>query len=535
MSRSKISSLWLVTREYAGIAEAGGVKNVACSLAEGLARAGVAVTAFIPRYGCVAAEGKRLFTASIAAGGEIHTVGFSLLLRDGVDIVFVDSPIFLEKFAVYVYTDEEATHIPGAVRGKGHFDVDMMNILFQRSVLEYALRQGSAPDIVHCQDAHTASLPAIARTDSRFADVFRQSGFVVTIHNAGPGYRQTIQGLDQAMRVTGLSREAIAPAMFDGRFEPFLLAAAYARLSTVSPWYAAELTSDEGNANSDGLAGEFRRRGVEIDGITNGIDYARYDPRDPSVSLLPFGFDPASGEFGGKYLCRSAFLEGLDSLSPDSGVALFGSIDPDPHAVFFSYHGRVAWQKGIDVLERAAKSVLDALPHARFLILGQGDPMLETLLIRMASRYSGRFAYLRGYERSLARMAVAVSDFIVLPSAFEPCGLEDFIAQIYGTIPVAHAVGGLRKIRDGENGYLYFAGGTDDDATVLSRLLAKLGSRVVESGGVGCASVGDYARLIEAGAREVREAYSWERIIDARYMPLYENVLSSLDTFSSFV
>ncbi|HNY20802.1 MAG TPA: glycogen/starch synthase, partial [Treponemataceae bacterium] len=100
MSQSKIRSLWLVTREYAGIAEAGGVKNVACSLAEGLARTGVAVTAFIPRYGCVTAEGKRLFTVSVAAAGEIHTVGFSLYRRDGVDIVFVDSPIFLEKYAV---------------------------------------------------------------------------------------------------------------------------------------------------------------------------------------------------------------------------------------------------------------------------------------------------------------------------------------------------------------------------------------------------------------------------------------------------
>jgi len=535
LSQSKIRSLWLVTREYAGIAEAGGVKNVACSLAEGLARTGVAVTAFIPRYGCVTAEGKRLFTVSVAAAGEIHTVGFSLYRRDGVDIVFVDSPIFLEKYAVYVYTDEECTHIPGAVRGKGHFDVDMMNILFQRSVLEYALRQGTAPDIVHCQDAHTASLPAIARVDPRFADAFRQTGFVVTVHNAGPGYRQTIQGLDQAMRITGLSREAMAPAMFDGRFEPFLLAAAYARLSTVSPQYATELTSDEGNANSDGLAGEFHRRGVEIDGITNGIDYARYDPRDTSISLLPFEFDPASGDLAGKYRCRSGFLEGLESLSPDSGIVRFGSLDPDPHAVFFSYHGRVAWQKGIDVLERAAKDVLDALPSARFLILGQGDPVLETLLIRMASRYSGRFVYLRGYERSLARMAVAVSDFIVLPSAFEPCGLEDFIAQIFGTIPVAHAVGGLRKIRDGDNGYLYASVAGEDDSAILSRLLVKLGGRVVDSGGVGCASVPGYARLIEAAAREVRETYSWKRIIDMRYLPLYENVLASLDTFSSFV
>ena len=115
----------------------------------------------------------------------------------------------------------------------------------------------------------------------------------------------------------------------------------------------------------------------------------------------------------------------------------------------FPIMGVLPGKKGLDVLAKSAQLVLDHVPEARFVVLGQGDPVLESNLVRMSMRYNGRFVFLGGYERSLARMAVATSDFLVLPSMFEPCGLEDYIGQIYGTIPVAHAVGGLKKIENG--------------------------------------------------------------------------------------
>ncbi|HRR02958.1 MAG TPA: glycogen/starch synthase, partial [Treponemataceae bacterium] len=97
-------SVWLVTREYAGIAEAGGVKNVACSLAEGLARNGVSVTVFIPRYGCVRQSGNHEFTTTVTVLGVEHRVAFLSAALHGISIVFIDSPIFFEKDEVYVYT-----------------------------------------------------------------------------------------------------------------------------------------------------------------------------------------------------------------------------------------------------------------------------------------------------------------------------------------------------------------------------------------------------------------------------------------------
>jgi starch synthase len=535
-----LKTIWLVTREYAGIAEAGGVKNVVCSLAEGLARAGLSVTVFMPRYGFSACEGERLFTAEIAIAGESYEVVFSALTIHGVTIILVDSPIFAEKHAVYVYTEAESLTIPGAQRGKGHFDVDVMNMLLQRAVLAYASHTATAPDVLHCQDAHTAILPALAKNDPDSAGLFSRTACVVTIHNAGAGYRQTIPGLTRAIHFTGLPPAVLERALFNGNVEPFLLAADYSTLTTVSPWYAKELTDSQFDHFSEGLSGEFQRRSIPVAGITNGIDYHRYDPRDIACSLLPFSFDPSRGDLAGKYRCRGDFVEWLSSSTEIPGITKFGTLTPGSDSVYFSYHGRIAWQKGLDVLEKSAHIVLDHLDGARFIILGQGDPVLEAMFVRLSQRYSGRLAYVRGYERTLAREAVAISDFIVLPSLFEPCGLEDFIAQIFGTIPVAHAVGGLRKIETGKTGFLYETEGDSHDAAVLARLLLDLAepivaaSRAVGDGfasssfGAGCAAVPEYASMIRHAAETVQTLSNWDSIIADQYLPLYRKIQSGL-------
>lgn len=518
-----VRDVWIVSREYAGIAEAGGVKNVACSLAEGLVRSGREVFAFVPRYGCVSLQGVPVHGCTIRVARQSYRVRFLEAALHGVRIVLVDAPIFSQKKAVYVYTGSEPRTVPGAVRGKGHADVDIMNVLFCRSVIEYARHAGKGPDVLHCQDAHTALLPPLIRSDGADGDLFRDSRMIVTIHNAGPGYRQTIAGLSRAALLTGMSEQLLSGAYVNGQVEPFLLAAPYAELTTVSPWYAEELVSQEHGYLTGELSAEFASRGISITGITNGIDADRYDPRDTSRSLLPYAFDPASGELTGKYLLRAEYGRFADAATQGADrLERFGSLDPSPHAVYYAYHGRIAWQKGLDVLEKAARIVLDQCPEARFAVLGQGDPVIESLLVRMAQQHPGRFMYVRGYERSLARMTVAMADFLVLPSFFEPCGLEDYIGQIFGTLPVAHAVGGLKKIRDGETGFLY-PGSTDvDDARVLARLLLDLSVPIVSSPSEGCAGVPRYLGMIRRAALYVREACNWDSIIAERYLPLYE-------------
>lgn len=516
--KSTISSVWLVTREYAGIAEAGGVKNVSCSLAEGLVRAGRAVTVFIPKYGFVKQESTFLGTVDIIVGTASYQVDFSECMLHGVRVVFIGSAIFFEKRAVYTYTDADVAEIPGAARGKGHFDVNEMNMVFQKAVCHFSEQTGSVPDIIHCQDAHTAFLPALAPHGT--------TGFIVTIHNAGPGYRQSIPGLSRAAALTGLDESVLSPGLLNGFVEPFLVAAGFSTLTTVSPWYAEELRSASFNGFTEGLSGEIERKNIPILGITNGIDWSRYNPSDIAVSLLPFPFDPASGDLEGKYATRDTFISMLPHLDETPDITCFGTIESAPDAVYYSYHGRIAWQKGLDVLEKAARVVLAHSDNARFIILGQGDPTLESLLIGMSVRYPGRFVYIRGYERSLARMAVAVSDFLVLPSAFEPCGLEDYIAQIFGTIPVAHAVGGLQKITNGKNGFLYGTHESNEPARLAS-LLLELAEPLANSRGKGMRSVSAYLEMIRFAARHVRDECNWDRIIRDSWIPLYEKTKHS--------
>ncbi len=302
--RPDIRSVWQVCREYAGIAEAGGVKNVVCSLAEGFARLGMKAAVFVPLYGFI--RGGNIESISfpgfaetaVRVGRDVLPVRFFELLRNNVRIVLVDCSVYLDKTAVYTYTAEDEKNIPGAVRGKGHCDSDIMNIVLQKAVVSYAQATETAPDVLLCQDAHTALLPAFIACDRNAAALFSETEKIVTIHNAGAGYHQQIADIGRAEFLSGLPRGVLERGSLNGAVEPFLVAAEYARLTTVSPWYAEELT-DPSDIHSGGLSAEFCRRGIGITGITNGIDYEKYNPENTEKSLLPAPFTHAQGVFEG--------------------------------------------------------------------------------------------------------------------------------------------------------------------------------------------------------------------------------------------
>lgn len=516
--------VYVVAREYAYIAEAGGVKNVTRSLAEGLSRAGSRVTVFLPRYGFIGVPCEPLFSVSIHILGTIHNVTFFRHDSNGVKVILVGASVYSGKHQVYVYTEEEEALIPGARRGSGHIDGDEMNALLQLAVIRFVLASGDRPDIVHCHDAHTALLPVIARENPEVSRYFAFSGFIVTIHNAGPGYRQSLPDSGYASRLTGLPAQLFSTAVVRGRIEPFLLAAEYAALTTVSPWYAEELLSPHFDSHTEGLSAEFRARGIIIRGITNGIDRLRYCPRDRALSLLPYTFNPAEDEIEGKYKCRDTLIDRLRARNLPAHITQFGHFTESSNFVLLCYQGRIAEQKGIKTLIEAASIALPADVGIYLIIMGQGDFILEKSLEQLAKSLPGHCVYLRGYDKALARLVVASSDFIVLPSEFEPCGLEDMIAQFFGTIPIARAVGGLLKILDGETGFLYGGDSSPNDPRELARTVLRLSSRFTETGGT--KSVGaPFRDIVRRAARAVAVNADWDRIIRDSYIPLYlENI-----------
>ena len=171
----------------------------------------------------------------------------------------------------------------------------------------------------------------------------------------------------------------------------------------------------------------------------------------------------------------------------------------------------------LDVLVKAAHSLLEKKLPVKFIFIGQGQPDLEKELLKLSLSFEGRCVFFRGYDRMLSRLCIASSDFVVLPSYFEPCGLEDFIAQIYGTLPVAHATGGLCKIIDDETGFLY----SPNKSEKLEEALYSLVKIKSSAGGT------IFNNMISYAAKYVKENYSWEKVA-LKYEELYKEILQNL-------
>ncbi|MBO5137288.1 MAG: glycogen/starch synthase [Spirochaetaceae bacterium] len=517
--------IWVVSREYAGIAEAGGVKNVACSLCECLAKNNIDVTLLIPRYGCTDFSKVKHYKPNIIppqliyVEGKNYTVFFDKAQINDVNIVFIVHQIFSDKRGVYTYTATDEALNKDNPRGIGFHDSLTMDVLFQKAVVCYGEIIGSGPDIVHCQDAATALIPAMATCYSKADSVFNATNFVVTIHNAGPGYHHEFNSVWQAESYTNLPRSVLEQCQNGNAVEPFLIASNYATMNTVSPWYAKELTNSFFTEETGGLANLFSDKGVTISGITNGIDCYRYSPIDTKKSLLPYPFDPLKSDFDGKYQNRFYFLKKYAAEnSPKknySSFNRFGFLEEDrKDFLFFCYHGRIVRQKGIDVLISTAQRILSQKDSPLcFVIVGQGESELENELSKLASLYKGRCVYFQGYERAISRLAVAISDFILLPSKFEPCCLEDFIAQMYGTIPVAHGTGGLKKILDGKTGFLYSPNTPEELLQTIESLEKKW-----------CTDKTWLKQMAKFSAEYVKNNYSWDSVISNCYMPFYRSL-----------
>lgn len=521
-----MKSIFMVTMEYSGVAEAGGVKLVARSLCEELHRQGFCVTVIMPRFGCtdmsalcrlqegeckteIQIDGKRQ-KVSFDSAHIIGEGGEGEGTKEGGDVkcILVCSPCFAEKGAVYTYTEDEEARCPEHKKGTGHLDSRLMDSLLCKSaafIVERAVQDGTnAPNIVLCEDAACALAPVYIK--EALKGTGKSVPSIVTIHNAGAAYHHEFSSLEEAQRYTGLSKEVLCGA-FNGRtVEPYLLAAGCATLTTVSSQYAAELNSAAGDDITDRLSSAFRTRSIEVKGILNGIDYGRYDPAGEK-SLLPYKFDAAAGDFAGKRQCKEYVLKKY------FGRGAGGEKD----VVLFCYHGRLVQQKGIRVLCPAVKEVLlDSAIEGKeclFIAMGQGEKELEDMMSSLQKECTEAAVYIKGYDKALSRLVIAASDFAILPSISEPCGQEDYIAQIYGTLPIAHATGGLKKIEDGKTGFLYSPNTAEALACVLRNIIDMKKER------------GQYfADMAKVAAQSVRDKHSWQVVLKDGYLPLFRDI-----------
>lgn len=490
MKQQPITSVWMFSREYSGLAGAGGVKDVVSQLAAALARwNNRRVSVVLPCYGFMEPaelgfqrladplDPERLLEFDVTMDytdlERRERVGVWYQWLDRVHIYLLEAERFLEKKGVYTYTREEFQRESWKVNGVGHIDYFAMNVLLQKAGLDLIMLLDEKPQIIHCHDGHNAIVPAMMRECSGYRNYFRGSAPVVTIHNGGVGYHQEVSDLPFVRSITGLPWRVINNSLLEHSFDPFLAAAHYAAVSTVSENYAHELQHTDADYLTGWLGHRLAEIGVTIEGITNGIDPQAFDPRQAPAMGIAASYDirDAGDELGGKLICKKAFLEMLSSRAEDENRV--GYLDPDPSRPLYTFIGRLSEQKGVDILVEGLRLFLEDHAETSFVCLGSGAEELESALAALAdeARYRGRVSFLRTYDPKLANRVYAAGDFFVMPSRYEPCGLTDFIAQLFGNLPIAHHIGGLVKIIDNQTGFTYIENSPEVLCEALSRAL----------------------------------------------------------------
>ena len=408
-------SICLLASEVAPLSKTGGLADVAGALGKFLHAGGHDVRLVTPCYSSIdaAALGAQplpgLSRVLLALGP--HRYAFSVLAArlpgSEVPLWLIDCPALYARASLYTADPDEHLRF----------------IALTRAALLCCVRLGFAVDILHCNDWHTAFAPLFLRTAHRSEPQFAATRTVLTIHNIG------YQGIFPAADIADL---ALAPAerhllhqddLTAGRINALRHGILYAdAITTVSPTHAREICSA---AYGMGLDAELRARGAALTGILNGVDYDEWDPRRDRI--LPIHYD--AQHLAGKSALKREFLARM-RLTTAPSVPLAGIVS------------RLAAQKGIELMFETLPKVLSERPLA-LAALGSGEAKYETFFADLARAFPGRVAFEAGYDELLAHWIEAASDLFLMPSRYEPCGLNQMYSQRYGTVPVVRRTGGL--------------------------------------------------------------------------------------------
>lgn len=301
-------------------------------------------------------------------------------------------------------------------------DEHLRFLAFTRAVFVCCQHMRWSPQILHCNDWHTGFAPLLLKAVYDWDALFTRTRSVLTIHNIG------YQGVFPASAIGDLALGAKNHLLHQddlraGRINPLRHGIMYAdAISTVSPTHAREICTDQYGM---GLQDSLRARGSALTGILNGVDYDEWDPRhDP---YLPRHYSPAT--LSVKEQLKQELIGRLQlEVAPVTPVAGIVS--------------RLARQKGIDLMFDSLPQVLEWRNFA-FVALGSGEPQYERFFEELQQQFPGRVAFRRGYDEPLAHWIEGACDMFLMPSAYEPCGLNQMYSLRYGTVPIVRRTGGL--------------------------------------------------------------------------------------------
>lgn len=477
-------SVCLASAEVAPFAKTGGLADVAAALAGALHRRGHDVRLFLPFYRRIAEQAPPLTPVPGLQDVRLefgpHRPSFSVF----------QTPLPGSGCPVYLVHNAELYDRPGIYTHQG--DEHLRFTFFSRAILESCQRMRWSPDVVHCNDWHTAVMPLMVRS-LEWDRLFARTRTILTIHNIG--YQGTFDAGSLAdVGLHSLRHHLHQDDLRQGFVNLLKTGVLYAHaITTVSETYAREIMTHEYGV---GLAPYLVRRREVLFGIVNGVDYAEWDPS--TDARIPANY--SAEDLSGKRVCKARLLAEMGLAPADASVPVVGMV------------ARLTAQKGIPLL-------FQPLPHflrqrdLRVVILGSGNPAYENDFRGLQGMFPGRVSYFEGYHNDLAHWIEAGSDLFLMPSLYEPCGLNQMYSLRYGTPPVVRRTGGLADtvqdldVRRGTGtGFVFQEYTPDAFAGALGRGLVAF-------------QQDDVFRALML--RGMRQDFSWERQV-LRYERLYQ-------------
>ena len=403
-----MAKILMVSSEAAPLAKTGGLADVVGALPPALRKLGDEVAVVLPRYGRIGLQGaRRIYNDLPVSLGDrpVQTSVFQINIGD-VPIYLLDSPEFFDRPGLYGENNWDYADNPQ------RFAVLDLGAL---AVARHIFR----PDVFHLHDWQASLVPVYQNGRFRNDPTLIGIRSLLTIHNLG------YQGRYHAsyLRYCGLDPWQPGPLEFWGDIS-FLKAGIVLSdaLNTVSPRYAQEIQTPEYGFGMDGL---LRNRGADLTGILNGVDYAEWNPE--TDKLIPANY--AAKNLDGKAVCKRELLKEFGLPSEDLETPVIGIVS------------RFADQKGFDLIAHAAYEL--AALDMKLVVLGTGDPAYENLFRALAWHNPYKISARIAYDNRVAHLIEAGADMFLMPSRYEPCGLNQIYSLRYGTIPLVRATGGL--------------------------------------------------------------------------------------------
>lgn len=406
-------------------AKTGGLGDVVGALPIALRNLGHEVKVFLPRYALIDHNKYDLNYSwaidemPIRVNGKTHSVRvfFTNLPNSDVEIYFIDCPHFFNRPSIYT----------------NDIDEDERFILFSKAVLESLQRLQWQADVINCNDWQTGLIPLYIKDNYSWDRFFEKAATVITIHNIGYQGRFSKETLYKAE-----VREELwypnSPVETWNEFNFLKTGLMFAdAINTVSPTYAKETMTYEGSYGLDGTL-HFRKK--DYFGILNGVDYSIWNPANDHH--IPFHY--SINDLDGKYKNKKFLLEHVH-LPVQKSVPLIGIVS------------RLTSQKGFDLIANSINELMSI--DAQWVILGSGEDNYEDLFRSLHYSFPGKVYTYIGFNNELAHLIEAAADIFLMPSRYEPCGLNQIYSLKYGTVPVVRKTGGLADTVFDWDEYLY--------------------------------------------------------------------------------